>query len=167
MHLYVSWSSSHKCPPLTRDIPSHVFQEGKQYPAFTKLNNIHKGRSSELRKSGYVTENSSTGEVSAECPYISLRQGHSKQLFAIICQTEKSVYAPKSYLFHARSFCMIQPLRDNWLFSFCSCHFMLLMRRSRLCLSEKALINSLWRTCSALNRRQANAVSVSTGALSS
>lgn len=64
------------------------------------LNN--KGRSSKLRKSGYVTDDSSTHGV-LHMALISLYyRGLSQQIFAIICQTERSLYLPKGYLFHAR-----------------------------------------------------------------
>lgn len=59
-----------------------VSQEGKQKPANTMLNNFNKGRSTKLRKSGYVTVDSSTGEVSADCPYISELQ---RPFTAVIC----------------------------------------------------------------------------------
>lgn len=102
--------SSHK-----KDTPAHVFQEGKQKPAVTILNNFNKGRSTKFRKSWRKTH-----------PQVRFLQivliskyyrGPSQQLGAIICQTAMSVYPPKRYLFHTRYFSfMIQPLRHNWLF---------------------------------------------------
>lgn len=96
--------TSHK-----RDIPSHVFQEGKQKPAITMLNNFNKGRSTELRKCGYVTEDSSTGEVSADCTYISvLERPFTAVIFhnlsnREVCISSKVVFIPRKTFFFCDS----------------------------------------------------------------
>lgn len=91
------------------------------------------------------------------CRLLLYYRGRSQQLFAIICQKkglhilQRGTYPP--FITRYVSF-MIQPLRDNR-----PRHFMLLMRHACLFLSENALINSLWSTCRALNRRQGYVVS--------
>lgn len=95
-----------------RDIPSRVFQEEKQKPAITKLNNFNKGRSTKLRKSGYVTEDSSTGEASADSPYISILQ---RPFTASICHnlSNREVCLSSKEVFIPCIPFLIQPLRDN------------------------------------------------------
>lgn len=74
-----------------------------------------------------------------------------QQLFAIICQKEVciEVFTPHNIFF---LYNLASQEQSTIFFSF-SCHFTLALRRRRLCLSEKALINPLWSTCRALNRR--------------
>lgn len=163
MHIYslhVSWGGSHKCLPLTRDTPSHVFQEEKQKPAIAMLNNFNKGRSTNRRKSGY----SSTGEGSADCPYISvLQRPFTVVIFhnlskREVCISSRGIYSMQDIFL---SWSSLSGATDCFLFFFLaiSCCWW----DAHVCLSGKALINSLWSTRRALNRRQANAVSVYTG----